>query len=100
MISQYGNKIQVSRENLVEMLVKLFDWINDQQISQSYIRDSFGLCGLNPYVEDQYIFKAHLDSIFDNIAYDSLLSTKKSMNLKGALEGFKDGTPEEDNTKD
>ena len=71
------------------MLVQLFEWINDQHIYQSYIWDSFALCGLNPYVEDQSRFKAHMDSLPGNMAYNSLLRTEKSMKLKVSLDGFK-----------
>ena len=91
--SKPGNKIHVSREKPVEIIVKSFEWINSQQMSQTYIRDSFIWCGLNPYVEDQSRFKAHLYSLSDNMSYDSLLRTKESMKLKGALDGFKDVTP-------
>ena len=50
--SQPGDKIHVSREKLAEMLVKSFEWINDQNMPHAYIRDSFLLCGLNQYVEE------------------------------------------------
>ena len=86
--SQHGDKIYVSREKLVEMLVKSFKWINDQQTSQSYIQDSFTLCGLNPYFEDQSRFKAHLDSLYENMAYDSLLRTEESRKFRFFLDGF------------
>ena len=99
MNSQFGRKNHVSNENMVDLLLKLFEWINDQQVSQSYIQDSFALCGLNKYVEYQSIFKAHLDSLPVNISYDSLLCTKKSMKLKDTLNCFQDDTPEEDATK-
>ena len=68
-------------------------------MSQAYIRDSFALCVLNPYVEDQYGFKAHLDNLSENMAYDSLLCTKESMKLKGALNVFEDGTSKEDDNE-
>ena len=54
------------------MLVKSFELINNQQMSQAYIRESFVLFGLNPYVYDQSRLKAHLDSFSENMAYDSI----------------------------
>ena len=80
--------------------MKEFGWIKDQQIPQSYIWDSFALCGFNPYFEYQSRFKEHLDSLYENMAYDSLLCTEESMKLKGDLDGLEDDTSKEDDTKD
>ena len=41
-----------------------------------------------------------MDSLSENMSYDLLLRTEEIMKLKGAIDGFEDGTPEEDSTKD
>ena len=66
---------------------------------KSYIWYSFDLCVLNPYVEEQYRLMAHLDSLSENMAYDLLLHTQKSMKFKVEFDVFEDGTLVEDDTK-
>ena len=41
-----------------------------------------------------------MDSLSENMSYDLLLRTEEIMKLKGAIDGFEDGTPEEDSTQD
>ena len=55
---------------------------------------------MNPYVEEQYRLMAHLDSLSENMAYDSLLRTYESMKLKGSLNGFEYAIPKEYYNKD
>ena len=69
------------------MLVKYFEWINEQKTYQSYTRDSLAFCGLNQFVEDQPRLKANMDILSENMAYDSLSHTKEGMKLKGSLNG-------------
>jgi hypothetical protein len=78
-----GDSYVVSRERLVEMIEDAHNKINDGQIKNSSIRNSFRLCGLDPYAPaDDTTFERHLNSLNDNGVYAALSAQNEALKLK------------------
>jgi hypothetical protein len=69
-----GELVMVSRKELVSIVEHAYKTIKNQNKSgKTFIRDSFELCGLNPWVQSTEKFQQHLDRLSENGNYKSLL---------------------------
>ena len=68
-----GDKIPVSRENLVGFIQNAYDKINSVNIKNRWIADSFKTCGLDPWSENtKRVFEAHLEKLSESRVYQAL----------------------------
>ena len=58
-----GQEIVISRNMLTNFILGAYEEINDENMTNPFIRRSFELCGLNPFVKDNYKLIKHLDSL-------------------------------------
>jgi hypothetical protein len=81
---QAGQQVAVSRDKFLEFIEGAFKDVNQQNLSTSSIRDTFAMCGVNPFVEGhaQTKFKAHLDSLSRERAYGVLLRCNTPLSLE------------------
>ena len=77
-----GEKVKISREELVEFVEDAYSQINQQQKTNSYIKKSFELCGLNPYAPDDIVFERHLASLSENSVYAALTAVHTALTLE------------------
>jgi hypothetical protein len=77
-----GEKVKISREHLVEFVEEAYLQINQQQKTDSYIKQSFELCGLNPYATDDIVFERHLASLSENSVYAALTAVHTALTLQ------------------
>ena len=86
--SKPGEKIIISRKKLMTFIVLSFNEINNEQIYDKTISESFNKCGVNPYSldSDLEIFRRHLDSINEVKAYELLIEANHHEELKASLE--------------
>jgi OTU-like cysteine protease/DDE superfamily endonuclease len=70
-----GGNVSVSREELVKIVECAYKSINEHNrlAGKDYIRRSFEMCGLDPWVNDDHVFQQHLDRLSENGIYKSLL---------------------------
>ena len=71
-----GKRIEISRERLTNLILESYAKINDENLSNPYIRRAFDLCGLNPYSDKTTIektFIAYLDNLSLTSAYKALI---------------------------
>ena len=61
-----GDKVALSRETLVEMIVKAIDEINLINKKTRRIAQAFRQCGVDPWVDNQDDFMKHLESLNQN----------------------------------
>jgi hypothetical protein len=76
-----GQKVGVSRENLVNFVVKAFDEINIDNRRNRYIAKAFRQCGLDPWAENDKEFMEHLHHLTQNAVYKSLTEAHEALNL-------------------
>jgi len=76
-----GSKITVSRKQLVDIVEESYRDINRENFKNPYIRDSFELCGLNPWTDDVSKFREHLASLSENSIYKALLSKQTDASI-------------------
>ena len=50
--------------------------------TDSYIKQSFELCGLNPYAPDDTVFEKHLASLGENLVYAALTAVHTALTLE------------------
>ena len=67
------SKISVSREQLVSIIEDAYAQINQENLHKPYIRESFDICGLNPWSTDTSMFDMHLSNLSENSIYRALL---------------------------
>ena len=77
-----GEKVKISREHLVEFVEEAYLQINQQQKTDNYIKQSFELCGLNPYATDDIVFERHLASLSENSVYAALTAVQTALTLQ------------------
>jgi len=68
-----GEKVNVSREEVVTIVTSAFNDVNDANEKDPYIRRGFDTCGLNPYAKDTRAFDEHLSSLTENKIYAALI---------------------------
>ena len=79
-----GEHIGISQEKLTDFILESYDKINDENLSNPYIRRAFDLCGLNPYADDSTIEKTfiqHLDQLSMTSAYKALIDHHTALDL-------------------
>jgi len=76
-----GQKVGVSRENLVDFLVKAFDKINFHNRRNRYIAKVFRQCGLDPWAKNDKEFIEHLNNLTQNAVYKYLTKADEALNL-------------------
>jgi DDE superfamily endonuclease len=88
--SKPGEKLVISRENLMNFIVLSYNEINNEQIYDRTIAESFNKCGLNPYSLDTDLksFRRHLDSLNEVKAYDLLIEANHHEEFKASLESI------------
>ena len=74
-----GDQIKITREVLTRFIIDSYDQINEENMTNCYIRRGFDQCGLNPYVADDSIFKQHLKSLTLTAAYRALIDKNKAV---------------------
>ena len=86
--SEPGEKLVISREVLMKFIVSSFNEINDEQMHDRSIAESFNKCGVNPYSRDNDLesFKRHLDSLNKVKGYKLLIQTNHYEKFKASLE--------------
>ena len=67
---------------MVEFVEEAYLQINQQQKTDSYIKQSFKLCGLNPYAPDDTVFEKHLASLGENLVYAALTAVHTALTLE------------------
>ena len=78
-----GEHIGISREKLTDFILESYDKINDENLSNPYIRRAFDLCGLNPYSTIEKTFIQHLDQLSMTSAYKALIDHHTALDLTG-----------------
>ena len=73
--------ILVSREQLVEMIIKAFSEINEINKTDRRIGRAFRMCGLDPYAKDETDFMKHLDTLSESKVYRCLTEVHEAVNL-------------------
>ena len=76
-----GDRVEVSREMLVQFIEETFNDINLKEKSSRSIMKSFDLCGLNPFAETLQPFIDHLNSLSENKIYKSLMDNNNSIDI-------------------
>lgn len=99
MANKYGNMkpgdtLKISRENIVGFILEAYRTVNIQNTTNDYIRRSFTLCGLNPFIEDDALFQRHLDRLYENKIYQSLLKNNNDNDIE--KKAGTDPTPQKD----
>ena len=86
-----GDKIPVSRENLVGFIQNAYDKINSVNIKNRWIADSFKTCGLDPWSENtKRVFEAHLEKLSESRVYQALIDQHTAVQLSTRFEELKD----------
>ena len=88
--SKPGEKLVISREKLMNFIVSLYNDINNEQIYDRTIAESFNKCGVNPYLLDSKLesFKRHLDSLNEVKAYELLIGANNHKEFKASLDSI------------
>jgi len=77
-----GDKIPVSRENLVGFIQNAYDKINSVNRKNHWIADSFKTCGLDPWSENtKRDFEAHLEKLSESRVYQALIDQHTAVQL-------------------
>jgi len=74
-----GDKIPVSRENLVRFIENAYNKINFMNRKNRWIADSFKTCGL------KRDFEAHLEKLSESRVYQALIDQHTAVQLLGSL---------------
>ena len=82
-----GEKIVITRELLMKFIVSSFNEINNEQMHNRSIAESFNTCGVNPYSCNKNLksFTKHLDSLNKVKAYELLIETNNHTEFKASL---------------
>jgi hypothetical protein len=76
-----GEKIKVSREQLVGFIENAFAKVNENQRKKRMIAKSFRTCGLDPFAENLSEFTKHLDHLCESQVYNKLLEKNAAVKL-------------------
>ena len=79
-----GTKLRVSREKVVDMILKAITEINDLSTRTLMIQDAFKYCGLNPWSTATSLaaFQNHLDELEkNNVLKCMILSNQQAVDL-------------------
>ena len=77
-----GEKVKITREELVQFVEEAYEEINQQQKMDNCIKRSFELCGLNPYALDDSVFERHLASLSENSVYAALTAAHTALTME------------------
>ena len=81
---QPGKAVAVSREELVGIVEDAYHSINmANNTGEKFIRNSFDMCGLNPWSNDLHAYHKYLESLSENGIYKSLLEKNFDRNISG-----------------
>ena len=69
---QPGDNVTISREVLIDFVTSSFQEFNLKYKDNRDISRAFEICGLNPFCNDDYVFRKHLNSLDENRLYESL----------------------------
>ena len=88
--SKPGDKLIISRKVLMNFIVSSYNEINNEQIYDRTIAESFNKCGVNPYSLDSDLesFRRHLDSLNEVKAYELLIQTNHHEEFKASLQSI------------
>lgn len=76
--------VAVSCEEIVEIVEDAYHSINMvNNTDDKFIRNSFDMCGLNPWSNDMHAYHKHLGSLSENGIYKSLLETNFNHDISG-----------------
>ena len=65
-----GKAVTVSREEPVEIVEDAYHTINmENNTGEKFIRNSFDMCGFNPWSNDMHAYHKHLGSLSENGIY-------------------------------
>ena len=79
-----GKAVAVSREELVEIVEDAYHYINMANITgEKFIRNSFDMCGLNPWSNVMHAYHKYLGSLSENGIYQSLLEKNFDRDISG-----------------
>ena len=79
-----GKEVTVSLEELVEIVEDAYHSINmANNTGKKFIRNSFDMCGLNPWSNDMHAYHKHLGSLSENGIYKSLLEKNSDRDISG-----------------
>ena len=82
-----GDKIPVSRENLVRFIENAYSKINFTNRKNRWIVDSFKTCGLDPWSSNTKIdFEAHLEKLSESRVYQALIDQHTAVQLTTRFE--------------
>lgn len=81
--TKIGEKLSISREHLVDIIVDVFDEINERNIQEPIIADLFRMCGLNPWSQKASLkaFEDHLNSLKENNVMKALLRNQQAVDF-------------------
>lgn len=81
-----GDKIPVSRENLVGFIQNAYDKINSVNRKNRWIADSFKTCGLDPWSDTtKQEFEAHLEKLSESRVYQALIDQHTAVQLSARM---------------
>ena len=81
-----GDKIPVSRENLVEFIQNAYGKINSVNKKNRWIADSFKTCGLDPWSDTtKKEFEAHLGKLSESRVYQALIDQHTAVQLSAQI---------------
>ena len=72
-----GDHVAVSREKLVDFVDNSYQTINKKNIKKRWIAESFGQCGLNPWLGDEK-FCTHLEKLSESGVYAALTAAHEA----------------------
>jgi hypothetical protein len=76
-----GCALTIPRENLVDMIEKTFDEINNQNTRQRWISRTFEQCGQDPWSANLKQFEEHLCSLSENTVYSQMDKSNREHKL-------------------
>ena len=81
-----GDKIPVSRENLVGFIQNAYGKINSVNKKNRWIADSFKTCGLDPWSDTtKKEFEAHLEKLSESCVYQALIDQHTAVQLSAQM---------------
>lgn len=81
-----GDKIPVSREDLVGLIENAFAKFNTANQKHRWIADFFKTCGLDPWSDTaKEVFEAHLEKLSESQVYQALIDQHTAVQLSARM---------------
>lgn len=83
---QIGFAFKISRNKVIEIITDSFKQINDNNISDPFIRRAFDYCGLNPYLNNEDAFEKHQTALTQNNICKRLMAKNCNRNMSELID--------------